>query len=103
MTQVQAVTLTTRVICAWLIYQAAFEFFAAVKSGFLLGSGVFSTFDGVDLSRMTATMYGNEATVIVEFCFDVALAVIFYRCGPRLLGFFLGGGEPDSAVNEAHG
>jgi hypothetical protein len=101
MTQLQAAILSSRLICAWLIYNAAMGLFALFRNAVTVFSGVFSMMGGVQNSRFMNQNIGNSAIFLFEIVLNLLLAVLFYRCGPKVLKFLIGPQEEASIEAES--
>ncbi len=90
MTQLQAAILSSRLVCAWLLYCAMNDLMGVLKNSITLFSGIYSILDGVTASKMQKSLLLGNAQFLFEFAIDIGFAIFFYRCGPRLLRFLLG-------------
>jgi hypothetical protein len=89
MTQTQAVKLTTRIMSAFLIYNAATFLFSMIRALLLISGGIFTTLDGVRLSRMERHLIYESVVDIVQFVLCVVFAILLYRGGPKMIRFFI--------------
>jgi hypothetical protein len=97
MTQVQAATLSARILCAWFAYEAFHQLLAAVSMVSLMTTVPFRVIGGVTSSHAFDSMYRSELIGLLSFAVDVVLAVLFYRCGPGVIGFLTGATKDDPA------
>lgn len=103
MTQLQAAILSSRLICAWLIYGALSDLLGLIRNILLFVSGVYGALINTMPSmgtRLERSSFYASAQFLFEFVLNIVLAVIFYRCGPRLLRFLLGSKDRESPADE---
>ena len=111
MTAKQAATLVSRAFCLWFAY-GAFTRLSVIPTVFYsmrmitmmnagIGSGSVVTGRYHAYTPSPFLMMGSNVigmTGLLTLAADIALAIIFYRCGPRVIAFFLGKQtEPDEA------
>lgn len=86
MTMLQAAILSSRLICAWLIYNAAMGTFALMRNA-VMTMGMMGEFAN---SRIMRQNIDNSIIFFIQVVLNVALAVFLFRCGPKVLGFLMG-------------
>jgi len=103
MTQQQVLRLSTRFVSAWFLFKAIVSLFSAFEAVVQFSTGIFSALDGVMPGKWERYTYARAATDPIWFCLYVAIAIIFYRCGPRLTRFLVGPKEEQPVVDGAEG
>jgi hypothetical protein len=99
MTPKQTATLVSRAFCVWFAYWAICDLNAIPRAcvALLTLRDLASTSSSIG-THMTARMQISEATYSAfGLILNTVLAIVFYRCGPRVLRFFLGK-DGDSAA-----
>jgi hypothetical protein len=85
--------LVSRLICLYFSYRAVLSLMAIPTglSGALMLSNMRSVYGNHRFpSPMQRFLMGSGASLLLGIVLDIALAVIFYRCGPEVSRFLLG-------------